>query len=268
MLAEELPWTVIPGPSSTLSALVLSGFSPDRFLFLGYLPRKKGKRRPSPEKLAKSKAKTKKWERVKLTIYGKQVELQVKTMVCLWYTAAGTRLVRVVVTRSLKGRFEDRAYFSTDVSLSAEELLVRYARRWTLEVAFRNAKQLLRVEDPQNGWWRRKRGARKPKKRAGPHPRGNRGRKAVEHTLPFAFVAYGIVVFWYLRHGNPAEDVARATAEAPWYLHKRDPSFEDMLAALRRELWASRLSEGAILRDTRLKLAKVRELLPRWLLAA
>jgi len=44
LLAEEMPWTVIPGPSSTLSALVLSGFSPDRFLFLGYLPRKKGKR--------------------------------------------------------------------------------------------------------------------------------------------------------------------------------------------------------------------------------
>lgn len=45
LLEEDLPWTVIPGPSSTLSALVLSGFSPDRFLFLGYLPRKKGKRR-------------------------------------------------------------------------------------------------------------------------------------------------------------------------------------------------------------------------------
>ncbi len=44
LLAEEMPWTVIPGPSSTLSALVLSGFSPDRFLFVGYLPRKKGKR--------------------------------------------------------------------------------------------------------------------------------------------------------------------------------------------------------------------------------
>lgn len=44
LLAEDLPWTVIPGPSSTLSALVLSGFSPDRFLFMGYLPRKKGKR--------------------------------------------------------------------------------------------------------------------------------------------------------------------------------------------------------------------------------
>jgi 16S rRNA (cytidine1402-2'-O)-methyltransferase len=45
LLAADLPWTVIPGPSSTLAALVLSGFSPDRFLFMGYLPRKKGQRK-------------------------------------------------------------------------------------------------------------------------------------------------------------------------------------------------------------------------------
>jgi 16S rRNA (cytidine1402-2'-O)-methyltransferase len=44
LLAQDLPWTVIPGPSSTVSALVLSGFSPDRFLYLGYAPRKKGQR--------------------------------------------------------------------------------------------------------------------------------------------------------------------------------------------------------------------------------
>lgn len=45
LLEQDLPWTVIPGPSSTLSALVLSGFSPDRFLFVGYAPRKKGQRK-------------------------------------------------------------------------------------------------------------------------------------------------------------------------------------------------------------------------------
>jgi len=45
LLEEDLPWTVIPGPSSTVTALVLAGFSPDRFLYLGYAPRKKGPRR-------------------------------------------------------------------------------------------------------------------------------------------------------------------------------------------------------------------------------
>jgi len=45
-LAEEgLSWTVVPGPSSILAALVLSGFATDRFLYLGYAPRKKGQRR-------------------------------------------------------------------------------------------------------------------------------------------------------------------------------------------------------------------------------
>ncbi len=45
LLEQDMLWTVIPGPSSTLAALVLSGFSPDRFLYLGYAPRKKGQRR-------------------------------------------------------------------------------------------------------------------------------------------------------------------------------------------------------------------------------
>ena len=46
----DLGWTVIPGPSSTLAALVLSGFPTDRFLFLGYPPRKKGQRKTFFEK--------------------------------------------------------------------------------------------------------------------------------------------------------------------------------------------------------------------------
>ncbi len=39
-----LPWSVVPGPSSVLTALVLSGFSTDRFRFMGYVPRKQGAR--------------------------------------------------------------------------------------------------------------------------------------------------------------------------------------------------------------------------------
>lgn len=36
---------VLPGPTSFVPALILSGFPPDRFIFYGFLPRKSGKRR-------------------------------------------------------------------------------------------------------------------------------------------------------------------------------------------------------------------------------
>lgn len=41
----ELTYTVVPGPSSVLTALVLSGMPTDRFLFAGYTPRKSGRLR-------------------------------------------------------------------------------------------------------------------------------------------------------------------------------------------------------------------------------
>lgn len=37
---EGLPYTVLPGPSASLTALVLSGMASDRFVFEGFLPRK------------------------------------------------------------------------------------------------------------------------------------------------------------------------------------------------------------------------------------
>jgi 16S rRNA (cytidine1402-2'-O)-methyltransferase len=44
----------IPGPSSVISALVSSGFPTDKFLFLGFLPKKEGHRRELLEKSKKS----------------------------------------------------------------------------------------------------------------------------------------------------------------------------------------------------------------------
>jgi 16S rRNA (cytidine1402-2'-O)-methyltransferase len=43
-IAHQLPYTVIPGASAVLTALVGSGFSTERFLFGGFLPVKSGGR--------------------------------------------------------------------------------------------------------------------------------------------------------------------------------------------------------------------------------
>ena len=43
-IKRNLPFTIIPGPSSILAALIGSGFSTERFYFGGFLPVKKGQR--------------------------------------------------------------------------------------------------------------------------------------------------------------------------------------------------------------------------------
>src|SRR2546421_3710785 len=43
-IKRALPFTIIPGPSSVLTALIGSGFSIDQFFFSGFLPNKRGGR--------------------------------------------------------------------------------------------------------------------------------------------------------------------------------------------------------------------------------
>lgn len=203
-------------------------------------PRKKGRRLQSPRQLVASKSV--RWKRVTIHVYGRKVKVLIKTMTCLWYKVGGTRMVRMVVTRDPKGLIGDRAYFVTDPDVAVGELLERFSRRWLIEVSFRDAKQHLGLEDPQNGWGRRKAGSHRRRKRPGPQPRGRRGEGATLHTLPLAFTAYAVVVIWYLQQGREHRDVRRARERMPWYKSKHSPSFNDMLVALRRETWAGRLS--------------------------
>ena len=51
-IAEDVPVTVLPGPSAVLAALVLSGLPTDRFLFAGFLPPRKAARRRALADLA------------------------------------------------------------------------------------------------------------------------------------------------------------------------------------------------------------------------
>lgn len=224
---------------------------------------KKGKRLPSPRQLAADSSIP--WTRTTLSIYGRQVEALTKTQIGLWYRVAGTRLVRMIVTRDPKGRIEDRAYFSTDPSMTVGEVAQGFSRRWAQEVLHRDTKQSLGLEDPQNGWWRRPHGKRAAKKKAGPQPHATRGEQAVRHTAPLAFLTYALVVVWYFQHGSITEDVRRAQERAPWYRHKLEPSFADMLAAARRELWTARFSAHPALRAVSSKIAR---LVPEWLLAS
>ncbi len=228
-------------------------------------PRKKGKRLQSPKELANDNSS--RWKTIVAQLYGRRVRIKIKTRIVLWYTVAGTRRVKLVVTRDPTGRIEDRAYLSTNTSLSARAILEAFSLRWWAEVMHRDAKQHLGLEDPQNGWWRRPRRGRPRRRRAGPQPHPTRGENAVRHTVPVAFLAYAVVVLWYIERNKIKADLAAARRYAPWYAdRKKEPSFLDMLVACRRELWAARLSRHPRFRGLSRKM--LRWILPSSLLAA
>lgn len=217
-------------------------------------PRKKGDRLPSPNEWAKDDSP---WQKICVRMYGKRVPILIKTRVCLWYGVTKTLLVRVVLTRDPSGRLEDRAFFSTDPRMPATVILSIYSRRWPLEVTFHDVKQFLGLEDPQNGWWRRPSGTPSPEKKAGPNPQGDRGRKAVERTVPAIFFTYTLVYLWYLDHGQPEMDAARAHAAAPWYRRKKVPSFPDILATLRWEILRGKIQANPDLARVSQKIEQV-----------
>lgn len=205
-------------------------------------PRQRGRRLASPAQWARE---SRGWRTITVPLYGRsKVRVRVRTRVCLWYTVAGSRPIRMVITRDPRGRIQDRAYFCTDPDKDVTQILQLYARRWELEVTFREAKQSLGLEDPRNGWGRRRATRRRRPVRPGPQPKGNRGQTAVLHTAPLVLVTYALTIVWYVQHGQPNRDVAEVRKRAPWYRHKQHPSFDDMLSALQREIWSARLSKS------------------------
>lgn len=223
-------------------------------------PRKKGAREASPDERFGRKGG--KWRSTKVRIYGRVVTLQFKVFTTRWTKALGDRPIKLILTRDPSGRLDDRAYFTTDLKASVRTTLERMAGRWLIEVSFRDLKQLFGMGDAQNGWGR---GNRPRKKTAGADPLGIKGEHAIRRTAPLAGFVYAIVIITYIKMDQADSDVARARKAAPWYTKKSTPSVMDMLAALRRDLLARRLSPHPEDRSAR---AKILRLLPWDLMAA
>jgi hypothetical protein len=177
-------------------------------------PRRRGQRLPS---LPTMIARRRRWDRLPLTIYGRQVSPLVFSLTALWYGALRDQPLQIVVVRDPSGRRRDEAFFCTDLTVGAAFILEAYARRWTLEVSFHDQKQFLGLEDPQN-----------------------QTSQAVQRTAPLAGIVYALVLLW------SAEQAQRRQASGwvvrPWYRSKTAPSFLDMLTAVRQE---SRLDVSA-----------------------
>ena len=152
------------------------------------------------------------WDPLPVTLYGRAVTPLVFGCSALWYGALRDQPVRIVIVRDPGGRRRDEAFFCTDRTVDHAFILEGYARRWTIEVAFHDHKQVLGFEDPQN-----------------------QTATAVARTAPLASIAYDLVLLWYA--ARVQQGLASGWTVRPWYRSETTPSFLDMLTAIRQESW-------------------------------
>jgi hypothetical protein len=174
--------------------------------------RKKGERLPGMAAWAADPQQP--WTELTFDQFGLHATLQVKTRQALYYRAGGTRLLTIVLVRDTVGKRPDQMFYCTRLDWGARQILSCYAGRWAIEVTFENCKQLLGFDESAN---------RKP--------------LAVQRTAPMALVLYSLIVIWFDRVGH----LLVRYPERPWYRHKAEPSFADMLSTLRRVSWQEKL---------------------------
>ena len=115
-------------------------------------PRKKGDRLPTPPEIASQAASTN-WTSTDVRMRGRVLKRLLLARTFLWYSVAADTPVLLVIVRDPDGHEHDDFFFATDTHTDPATVVSDYAGRWSIEVVFRDAKQLLGAEEPQS--WRR-----------------------------------------------------------------------------------------------------------------
>jgi hypothetical protein len=148
----------------------------------------------------------------------RNLEVKIIRDVC-WYPAADSAAVQIILVRDTEGNWRDEALVCTDLTLTAAEIITGYCRRWSVEVAFCDAKQMLGFHDPQV-WCER----------------------SVERAAPMSWFVGSLIVLWYAGAGRQGDQARR---QRPWYKDKETPTMADMLATCRYQMWESWINEGS-----------------------
>jgi hypothetical protein len=174
-------------------------------------PRKKGRRWPTPQQLIDNPDTV--WQPVTLPWYDHRPrELEIAAFTAVWYHNGLPAVpIRFVLIRDVAGKFDPQVLLSTNLSVSPEQILAFFMRRWQMEPTFRHVREHLGVET-QRQW----------------------SDKAIARTTPLLLGMFSLVTLLanaiLARHDIPLHSAA-------WY-PKPLPTFSDALALVRSHLWA------------------------------
>ena len=198
-------------PAKSLGMTVVSRLRKDAALWTVPGPKPPGRRGPAPiygdrrVDLAKRAGQRRGWASGAFALYGRPTVKRYKTFAATWHPAGGA--IRVVLVDEPTGWV---AFFCTDVSATAAEILTTVAARFSLEIAFRDCKEVV-------------------------------GAGQQQVRLVWANVGAFHVCLWTYTMteawawGREAEELADRSA-SPWDDPSRRPSHADKRRAWRREL--------------------------------
>jgi hypothetical protein len=173
-------------------------------------PRKKGERLPTLSQRLSDPKTT--WQTVTLAWYGRSNRtLELASGTAVWYHGGLPVVpIRWVLIRDAQGKFDPQALLSTDLALSAQQIVEWFVLRWQLEVTFEEARAHLGVET-QRQW----------------------SDLAIVRTTPALLALFSLVTLF--AH-QLLQQQALPVRQAAWY-PKTVATFSDTLAYVRQQLW-------------------------------
>jgi hypothetical protein len=196
-------------------------------------PRTKGRALPKPQQLVTRR----KLVPTAVSWYGgsdRQVELTGDTG--QWYKAGkGLVPVRWVFVHDIQGTHRDEYFYTTDTSLSLEQIVSWFTARWPIETTFQEMRAHLGFETTRQ-----------------------HVSKSVLRTAPCLLGCFSIVCLIFAEHIRNHHIEVRITQ---WY-SKAEPTFSDAMATVRRLFWQKTIFEKASYHNGFKKLSpKLRNLL-------
>jgi DDE superfamily endonuclease len=155
---------------------------------------KKGPRFPNPKE-ATTKADRHRggrgawtWQTVEATAYGVTRKLRVVAFQAVWPEVMALMPILVVLVRDPRGKFDDKYLFTTDVNADLGWIIGAFSRRWSIEVAFKSSKQVMKIQAPQH-WCQ----------------------QSIEKLSPWVWLMQSMIGLWYIAEGRklPAARTAR-----------------------------------------------------------
>jgi DDE superfamily endonuclease/Archaeal putative transposase ISC1217 len=178
-------------------------------------PRKKGAKRPAPAAVVATTA-----GRTALNVSwygGGRRDVATVSGTGQWYKG-GEGLVPVfwVFVQDRTGTHRDSYLFSTDLALTAQQVIETYTGRWSIETTFQELRAYLGLETTR-GWKER----------------------TVLHAAPCLFGLYSVVALLYAALPTGADQPGAVT-----YRGKTEVTFSDAITAVRRQLWLEGVFES------------------------